>query len=135
MKRQLLAILVIATLTVTSCKKDSSTPAEQPLNLAGTLWIGKPHKSLSGVWTYYNYLDFKSATDVDVYQSYLVGDSLDFYKGHLKYSIVPTSGKLQEIIVTGNGKSGEYVNSKLTYNKEKVEISWDLEDDTYLKLK
>lgn len=135
MKKKLLTILAIVSVTMAGCKKDASTEQEIPLSLTGTIWYGKSDLSILNGLTYYDHLDFKTSTDVDIYQSDVIGKATDNYIGHLKYTIMPSDINLQTITIVGKGRFGEEINSTLTYNKKFSLINWGDDDDYYTKYK
>lgn len=128
MKKQL--ILFILPLLIAACSKSENNTPDQPLNLIGQIWYSEGKKSISNGMMYYDHLDFKSATDVDMYNSYLIGESTDIYTGHLKYTI-----KGNAIHIIGKDGFKHDVDATLIYNPTSYTIKWEAENETYTKFK
>jgi hypothetical protein len=118
MKKSLLLLLIISTILITSCSKSNDEPEIKPLNLNGSIWYGAGEKRVSNGLTYYDHLAFKSETDVDMYNSYLIGQSTDAYTGHLKYTITTPTGSTPIINITGKDAFGTAVNTKYVYDRK-----------------
>jgi hypothetical protein len=110
MKKHLLSIALLVVTLAGCSKSDTNQPAEQPLVLTNTEWVGPGEKYAGNGLTYYKQLHFTSATDVDLYDSYEIGKPTDDYTSHVQYKIIGSS-----VLVTGMGGMGFKVNQTYTY--------------------
>ena len=86
MKKSILTILAL-TILFTACKKDETQPKNQELIiLTGSIWYG-PGSNAGTTATFYNHFSFISSSEVEMYNSYLIGKKTNDYIGTLKYTI------------------------------------------------
>lgn len=116
MKKTILAI-GICTVTLFACKKENQK-SNGSLELSNSIWYGKGEKSLANGLTYYEHLSFKSNSNVDAFNSYLVGEETDVYTAHLRYTISNSESDSPIITITGTNAFGKAVNNNYTFDRQ-----------------
>jgi hypothetical protein len=132
MKKALLTIALLATGLFSCSKSDDGKLPAVALTLSGSIYYDSG-SAYNGI-THYKHLSFTSATDIDMYTSYLIGESTNIYTGHLNYTITSQAGgSASDVTVTGKDGFGDPVNDTYTYHPGNRTLT--LGTATYTKFK